>query len=813
MRTLSPITSLESCDFSPPELPTVYDPPTPTSDSLLLARSPPTEIREAIRDPETQRRLNELLSKHRSLLSGELGRVNHYQHRIEVNGDAPPAPKHYPVAEKHRARVAEMLRAMEQKGVIEKRSTPYINPLVVVVKPNGKLRLCLDGTSVNAFTVNDHNQPLTVEDIVSRIGNRRFYSKFDVSDAYWQIPLAEESVKYTGFNFDGVTYCFQRMPFGIKTAGASFTRALDAVISRIHYLRPYIITYLDDIFIMTNTLDEHIMVLDALFNELYRVGFRLNRDKCEFLVPRVKFLGRDITQLSISMDADTREAIAAFPRPRNVRQVQSFLRLANWDRRFVPRLAAATRPLEELHKKDVKFVWKTEQDQAFKDVKKAFDEAEFLFLIDPSKHFGLETDASTVGLGARLFQFEPHNKESRYTVAYASRALTQPEQRYTTTEQEALALKWALSKFRTILEGRTVHVRTDHSALRHLATCAVNSKRIARWIELFAHFDLQIEHVSGFKNTFADALSRNPVGYRTPETDYSDSESTDVDSRAGCAETKRRWASERDAVEKRIQRALEEDERKSTDSPAQEKSRRVDKSRASATKVPSETVSKTGKTFAPTGSETGSPKKKTRTHRKRAKRTKSGVTVSVDPTEAPSDVGKGKDDKTVRKNVAPTGNRPGPKSSKRPRADSPVPSPVKGAKLTKIEEKPMAALQITPTDESIDPSQWVDWLVQAQLDDVECQEIKRGIMYHHRVRYGLLRKICSDDGDDDRVVVPHSVAWRLIREIHRFLVHFGTDKVLEYVREHFEVKHVHELVRDVVASVVKYLVTSTYTCN
>lgn len=143
---------------------------------------------------------------------------------------------------------------MESRGVIEKRSTPYINPLVVVVKSAGKLRLCLDGTSINKYTVDDHNQPLTIDDIISRLGNKRIFTKLDISEAYWQIPLANESVKYTGFNFDGITYVFRRMPFGIKTADSAFTKALDAVLARLPHIRPYITMYLDDILIATNTL-------------------------------------------------------------------------------------------------------------------------------------------------------------------------------------------------------------------------------------------------------------------------------------------------------------------------------------------------------------------------------------------------------------------------------------------------------------------------------------------------------------------------------------------------------------------------------
>lgn len=116
-----------------------------------------------------------------------------------------------------------------------------------------------------------------------------------------------------------------------------------------------------------------------------------------------------------------------------------------------------------------------EHDIAFNKVKRLFAEASPLFLINPRLSFGLETDASTVGLGARLFQFDPATPEREFNVAYASRSLTNAEKNYTTTEQEALALKWALTKFRIILEGRKVKVKTDHSALRFLTSCSINT--------------------------------------------------------------------------------------------------------------------------------------------------------------------------------------------------------------------------------------------------------------------------------------------------------------------------------------------------
>lgn len=292
--------------------------------------------------------------------------------------------------------------------------------------------------------------------------------------------MAEDSIPYTGFMFEGTTYCFRRMPFGIKTAGAAFTRALDAVVSRIHQHRPNLIVYLDDVLIATNSLKEHFQVLDDLFNELYRVGFRLNREKCEFLVPSVHYLGHDITQVTIGMADDIRAAIAAFRTPKTVKQLQSFLGIANWDRKFIPNLAEATRPLEALLRKGVKFHWTNEHDEAMQRVKDAFASANELFLISPHLSFGLETDACESGLGARLYQFDPSNPLEEFTVAYASRATAPAERNYSTTELKALALRWALGKFRVVLEDRKVLVKTYHSALTYLASCATNSRRIAR---------------------------------------------------------------------------------------------------------------------------------------------------------------------------------------------------------------------------------------------------------------------------------------------------------------------------------------------
>lgn len=488
------------------------DPP-PSEDVGLHSLDGLTEHREENLQlsPPEKKELDGLLDKHQELLDGSLGLLKGYTHVIEMRDSRPHKPKSFPVPLKYRQEVTRQLQEMETLGVISKRATEYINPLVVALRANGQLRICLDARAINEKMLNEHAQPPSVDEVLAVIGDRKFFSKIDISRAYWQIGLEEQSRKYTGFLFNGQTYVFNRLPFGLKTASSSFTRALGLVLDQVPHLGPHLIVYLDDVLVCSETFEQHIQHLDQLFTTLRNAGVRLNRDKCQLVTSHVQFLGHDLSKLTVSMTNDTKEAIRAFKAPRNKKQLQSFLGLINWDRRFVPNLSNLTRALENLLKKGVRFQWTPELEDTFQRIKRAFGEAKVLFLIRQDYHFGLETDASCVGLGARLYQFQLANPQEKFTLAYASRSLKPAEYNYTTTEQEGLALAWALNKFKLILTGRTVYVSTDHRALTFLGTCAQSSRRIARWMELFNRFDLRLEHVAGANNQIADQLSRQPT--------------------------------------------------------------------------------------------------------------------------------------------------------------------------------------------------------------------------------------------------------------------------------------------------------------
>lgn len=362
-------------------------------------------------EAEGGKQLQKILSKHDEAFQNRIGRVSHYKHRIEMTDEKPFKRKPYPIPEIHRRKVRELICDWEEQGIIKKAATEYINPLVTVVKRSGELRICLDAREINKRMVGDHAQPPTIDEIFNRIGNRKFFSTLDITQAFWQIPLEAESRKYTGFLFDNQTYVFRRMPFGLKTAGASFTRAMNKALK--NDMMDFVIVYLDDILIASNTLAEHLQHIDTVLQKLKDVGFKLNKDKCEFLKKEIKFLGHTFDEVTANINEETRYALECFQKPKNKKGIQSFLGLVNWDRRFVKNLSRLTKPLENLLRKDVKFSWTEQEQKAFNNIKQAFQDAPTLFLTQPKLQFGIDVDASKTGLGARLYQFEQNDKDRK----------------------------------------------------------------------------------------------------------------------------------------------------------------------------------------------------------------------------------------------------------------------------------------------------------------------------------------------------------------------------------------------------------------
>ncbi len=237
--------------------------------------------------------------------------------------------------------------------------------------------------------------------------------------------------------------------------------------------------YLDDIIIASKDMDTHMVTLKAVLKRLQEVGLKVKLTKCEFLKPKIKFLGHVVDGQGIHTVDDKVIAVKNFPQPKSVENVRSFLGMAGYYRPFVKDFAARASPLTQLLKKDVPFHWHNDQDRSFNDLKEALTKAPVLVFPDFNEPFILCTDASTAGIGAVLMQTDEADK--RHVVAFASRVLSPAEKNYSVTHLEVLAVVWALQHFRDIIMGYKITVYTDHAAITDIFKGKNLSGRLARW--------------------------------------------------------------------------------------------------------------------------------------------------------------------------------------------------------------------------------------------------------------------------------------------------------------------------------------------
>jgi len=269
---------------------------------------------------------------------------------------------------------------------------------------------------------------------------------------------------------------FTEMPFGLHSAPATFQRLLNSVLGP--ELESHTFVYLDDIIVISATLDDHLRHLGEVFSRLREARLRVNPDKCHFGLTELKYLGHIVDRRGLRTDPEKIRAVTQWPTPTNIRQIRQFIGLASWYRRFIRDFSATAAPLTKLTRKNAKWHWGPEEDRAFQQLKHALTIAPILACPDFERKFILQTDASTSGLGVVLSQ---HFEEGERVIAYASRMLNGAERNYSATELECLTVIWGIRHMRGYLKGYEFTVITDHQALRWLQHLDSPSGRLGRW--------------------------------------------------------------------------------------------------------------------------------------------------------------------------------------------------------------------------------------------------------------------------------------------------------------------------------------------
>lgn len=448
-----------------------------------------------------------LILEYQDIFSNKLGLCRVYEHRLCINEEKVVANKTYPVPHSYRERVRDNLREMLKSGIIEKAVSPYNNPIHIVNKRDGGIRLCLDARQVNRTIIGDAERPAAIDHIMQKYAHKKYFSTFDIAQGYLQIPLEQNSRKYTAFLFEGAQYQFCRVPFGLQTAGAGFIRALRIALG--DDLDEDLTTYVDDIMCATEYFDAHLNSLRRLFEKLRRAGFTLKLSKAIICKQEISFLGMIVTPSGVKPDLRKVQSILEIPEPRSRQELQKFVGVCNFYRRFSVSHSLLLEPLRELLQTNKEFTWKQTHSTAFEKIKNNFANCVALNHFHPEWRSYVQTDASIAGISAILYQKTPD--EDNMIISVTSRLLTKYETNYTTTELELLAIIFALVKFHTYLYGNEFTIITDHQALTFLLKTPFQSARLTRWSLYLQQYSYKIVHCRGRDNDIADYFSR--VGY------------------------------------------------------------------------------------------------------------------------------------------------------------------------------------------------------------------------------------------------------------------------------------------------------------
>lgn len=446
--------------------------------------------------------LDDLVQRYKELMGTGIGCTNMVEHKI-ITQSEPIRQRSYRVSPVLQKLIDDEIDEMLKLGVIEPSSSPWASPVVIVNKKNtDKVRFCVDYRKLNAVTERDSYPLPLVSETLDKLKDAQYLSSIDIKSAYWQVPVAEASKPLTAFICHRGLFQFRRMPFGLHNAPATWQRLIDRILGD---LAPHVFIYLDDCVIISRTFEEHLRILEQVFNRLQTAGITVSWDKCQFCRPEMKYLGYVVDRRGLRVDPDKVKAMLELPRPTTVSEVRRVIGTFSWYRRFVPDFSAIVTPITALTKKNFKFNWTPNCETAFRRIKELLVTAPILSCPDYSKEFVIQTDASGYGIGAVLVQ--PH-EEGDKVVCYLSRSLTKQEKLYTTTEREMLALVWAIEKFRPYVEGIPFTVITDHASLRWLLNLKDPTGRLGRWSVKLQMYDFKVQHRKGKDLVVPDMLSR-----------------------------------------------------------------------------------------------------------------------------------------------------------------------------------------------------------------------------------------------------------------------------------------------------------------
>lgn len=383
-----------------------------------------------------------------------------FDHSIPLLPGAKPVnlrPYRYNPAQKDEIerQVADML----QQGIIQPSSSPFSSPVLLVLKKDLTWRFCIDYRHLNAITVKNRYPLPIIDELLDELAGSCLFTSLDLRAGYHQIRMRPEDEHKTAFKTHNGHYEFRVMSYGLTGAPATFQGLMNQILAPL--LRKGVLVFIDDILIYSQNLDDHVALLRRVFQLLTDHQLKVKRSKCSFARASLTYLGHVISAEGVATDSKNIQAVRNWAVPCNVKEVRGFLGLAGYYRKFVRSFGIISRPLTDLLKKNVVFVWTSEHQASFDALKEALVSAPVLALPDFSKVFEIETDACDKGVGAVLMQ-------AGHPLAFLSKSLGPRNQGLSTYEKECLAILLAVEQWRSYLQFGEFIIRTDQRSLIHL---------------------------------------------------------------------------------------------------------------------------------------------------------------------------------------------------------------------------------------------------------------------------------------------------------------------------------------------------------
>ena len=388
-------------------------------------------------------------------------------------------------------------------GVILRSQAEYYSQVHLTPKANKSWRFCIDYRALNAASQGMGWPIPNIPEMLQRLGAKKpkYFAKIDLTNGYHQAPLSVDSRGHTAFITHMGVYEWLRVPMGLKGAPAYFQEAISGVLRGLLYDTCEL--YIDDI--NGRTKEEFLHNLEQVFKRLEKHKITVNPKKCFIGHNEVEFVGHVVNENGLTFSRERIEKVMDIKEPVYGKELKAFLGVAGYFHAHIRDYATVSRPLHRMilaYEKNRKLSWTEEGRSAFHALKKAINECPKLYFVREGCPIFLHTDASDFGVGGYLFQVVDGKEQP---IAFVSKMLTKEEQRWTTTEKEAISIVYCFKKLEYLIRDRTFNLRTDDKNLTYNNNHF--SAKVKRWKLLVQEYKFFIEHITG-KTTWFRTVSR-----------------------------------------------------------------------------------------------------------------------------------------------------------------------------------------------------------------------------------------------------------------------------------------------------------------